>query len=84
MFIACNLTLATKVDNSIMKNNVWSYKNKILASTSHLKLNEELINVEKWTIDCIDERTNNLIEKIKELYPYPIASADIIPKKAFY
>ena len=58
-----NLTLATKVDNSIMKNNVWSYKNKILASTSHLKLNEELINVEKWTIDCIDERTNNLIEK---------------------
>ena len=33
--------------------------------TSHLKLNEELINVEKWTIDCIDERTNNLIEKIK-------------------
>lgn len=79
-----NLTLATKVDNSIMKNNVWSYKNKILASTSHLKLNEELINVEKWTIDCIDERTNNLIEKIKELYPYPIASADIIPKKAIF
>lgn len=77
-----NLTLATKVDNSVMKNKVWSYKNRILADTSHLKLNEELLKVKKWTIDSVDERTNCLIEKMKELYPYPITSADIIPKKA--
>ena len=79
-----NLTLATKIDNSIMKNKVWNYKNKILASTSHLKLNEELINIEYWTIDCINERTNELIEKIKLLYPYPITNADIIPRKAIF
>lgn len=79
-----NLTLATKVDNSVMKNKVWSYKNKILADTSHLKLNEKLLSIEKWTIDSIEARTNSLIERIKELYPYPIASADIIPKKAIF
>lgn len=79
-----NLTLATKVDNSVMKNKVWSYKNRILADTSHLKLNEELLKVKKWTIDSIDERTNSLIEKMKELYPYPITNADIIPKEAIF
>lgn len=76
-----NLTLASKVDNSVMKNKVWKYKNKVLADTSHLKLNEELIKVDKWTIENINKRTDFLIDKIKELYPYTIASTSIIPKK---
>ena len=59
-----NLTLATKVDNSVMKNKVWAYKNKILADTSHLKINEELIKIEKWTIDCINKRTESLIKEL--------------------
>ena len=79
-----NLTLATKVDNSVMKNKVWAYKNKILADTSHLKINEELIKIEKWTIDCINKRTESLIKRIIELYPYPVTSTDIIPKKPIF
>lgn len=66
-----NLTLAAKSDNSRMSNQLWNYKNKILASTSHLKMNEELIQIERWNIKCINERTEALIKKICELFPYP-------------
>ncbi|MGO1479413.1 GmrSD restriction endonuclease domain-containing protein [Senegalia sp. (in: firmicutes)] len=79
-----NLTLVSRKDNSIMQNKVWKYKNKILENTSHLKINEELLKVDKWTIKSIDERTNGLIENIKELYPYVMASDTIIPKIAIY
>ncbi|HHT37200.1 MAG TPA: DUF4357 domain-containing protein [Firmicutes bacterium] len=79
-----NLTLASKRDNSVMKNNVWSYKNKILAETSHLKMNEELLKIDKWTIEEIDKRTYYLIEKIKELYPYYSANTGVMSKKVIY
>ena len=79
-----NLTLASKTDNSAMKNSVWSYKTRILADTSHLKINEELLKVERWTIEEIDKRTHFLIGKIMELYPYVSAKVDVIPKKAIY
>lgn len=31
----------------------------------------EILPVEKWNLDRIDERTKRLIEKICEIYPYP-------------
>lgn len=65
-----NLTLAAKPDNSKMGNQVWEYKNKILASTSHLKMNEELLKKEKWTIADIETRTDELITTMSILYPY--------------
>lgn len=65
-----NLTLAARPDNSKMGNKVWEYKNKVLASTAHLKLNAEILKKEKWTIKDIDDRTNQLINSIIELYPY--------------
>lgn len=77
-----NLTLASKRDNSIMQNKVWKYKNEILAGTSHLKINEELIKLEKWTIQSIDERTSKLIKNIQELFPYITASSKMIPKES--
>lgn len=66
-----NLTLAAKSDNSKMSNQLWDYKNEVLKSTGHLKMNMELLSVPKWNIKCIDNRTENLIKRICELFPYP-------------
>lgn len=79
-----NLTLATKPDNSKMSNKVWQYKNEILASTSHLKINEAILKKDKWTINDIDERTKSLIQKIKELYPYFELAGDAVVKYPIY
>lgn len=76
-----NLTLAAKPDNSSMGNKTWEYKNAILKSTSHLKINEKLLQVEKWDIDEIDKRTRELIEKINELYPYPEVNSQMIQRE---
>ena len=75
-----NLTLAAKNDNSAMGDKLWEYKNEILKSTSHLKINEEILKIDKWTIDEIDKRTNDLIDRMIELYPYPKISESIIQK----
>lgn len=69
-----NLTLATKPDNSKMSNMNWEYKNAILKGTSHLKLNEPLIRIEKWDLNQIEKRSVELIKKICEVYPYPEVS----------
>ena len=69
-----NLTLATKKDNSKMGNLMWDYKNAILKDTAHLKLNLELIDIDKWDLKKIDVRSKALIEKICEIYPYPEVS----------
>ena len=79
-----NLTLAAKKDNSTMRNEVWEYKNQILSGTSHLKLNEELLTIEQWNIEAINQRTVELIDKIKMLYPYPAVRSEIIPKVPIY
>lgn len=65
-----NLTFATRSDNSKMGNKVWEYKNQILDSTAHLKINIEILKREKWDLSAIDERTEYLISKIAEMYPY--------------
>lgn len=79
-----NLTLAAKRDNSMMGNKGWQYKNEVLKNTGHLKINEELLKIEKWTISEIDKRTAELIEKICNLYPYPVVNNEIIPKEEIY
>ena len=65
-----NLTLAAKSDNSKMSNKVWEYKNKVLASTNHLRINHEILQKERWTINDIEVRTQQLISDITRLYPY--------------
>ena len=79
-----NLTLAAKTDNSAMGNKGWSYKNEVLKSTSHLKMNEEVLKVEQWDIDEIEKRTVQLINKINVLYPYPVVNDEIIPKEEIF
>lgn len=75
-----NLTLATKPDNSKMKNKPWDYKKAILADTSHLTINQEILKKEEWSVDEIDSRTKELIEQIIEFYPYCSASDEVISK----
>lgn len=75
-----NLTLATKVDNSKMKNKPWDYKKSILEDTSHLKMNKEILAIPQWTIAEINKRNKKLIEDIITLYPYSSASDDVIVK----
>lgn len=65
-----NLTLATHPDNSKMSNNSFEYKKQILKKTSHLRMNIEILEKEKWDIEEIDERSHKLIEKMIKLYPY--------------
>lgn len=79
-----NLTLATKPDNSKMQNKVWQYKNDILSSTAHLKMNETLLKKEKWTIEDIDSRTKELIKQIQKVYPYFEISGDAVIKYPIY
>lgn len=69
-----NLTLAAKKDNSKMSNLMWEYKNEVLKETAHLKLNLELMSIEKWDLTKIDDRTKSLIKQICEIYPYPDVS----------
>ena len=63
-----------------MSNNVWEYKSRILSSTSHLKLNEAILQKTHWTIEDIDDRTRYLISCIARLYPYYEAKGEIVTK----
>ncbi|MGY3776023.1 GmrSD restriction endonuclease domain-containing protein [Helcococcus sueciensis] len=73
-----NLTLAAKVDNSKMQNKTWNYKNDILVSTSHLIINQSVLEKERWDLKAIGDRTNELIEEINRLFPYPKADDHIL------
>ena len=57
-----------------MSNLMWDYKNEVLKETAHLKLNLELMEIDKWDMAKIDIRTKELIEKICVIYPYPEVS----------
>lgn len=79
-----NLTLATKVDNSKMKNKPWDFKVKILEDTSHLIMNKEILKTKKWDLEEIEKRTESLIESISYSYPYFSASDEVIKKHDIY
>ncbi|MBP2070006.1 GmrSD restriction endonuclease domain-containing protein [Anaerococcus nagyae] len=79
-----NLTLAAKSDNSKMKNNPWEYKNDVLKSTSHLTINQKLLEKDKWNIEEIDKRTEELICEINRLFPYPETSDKFIKKEEIF
>ena len=76
-----NLTLATHSDNSKMSNNSFDFKKEILGNTAHLKMNKKILDMPKWDIDCINVRTNELIDDICKLYPYE--SANIVDLQKF-
>lgn len=75
-----NLTFAAKSDNSKMSNNSWQFKKQVLSSTSHLKLNQDLLNKDSWTLEDIDHRTEQLIAEIARLYPYYAVKDEVMEK----
>ncbi len=79
-----NLTLAARSDNSKMSNKVWEYKNKVLSSTKHLKINYEILQKEHWTLADIEDRTQYLIAEIARLYPYYEAKDSSVTKVPIY
>lgn len=68
-----NLTLATHSDNSKMSNNSFDYKKEVLNSTGHLKMNKKLLELKSWGVADIEQRTQEIIEDICQLYPYETA-----------
>lgn len=79
-----NLTLAAKPDNSRMQNKVWTYKNNVLANTSHLTINQKILAKNHWDISAIAERIEELIVEINRLFPYPKASSKIIQTEEIF
>lgn len=75
-----NLTVAAKSDNSKMGNKVWDYKNKILRSTSHIRINASILDKPQWTLQDVEDRTKLLIREMIRLYPYYEASRTTIEK----
>lgn len=65
-----NLTLAASSDNSKMGNKDFEAKKKVLESTKHLKLNEDILKKSAWTVDDITARCQEIADKIIEIFPY--------------
>ena len=67
-----NITLVSISDNSSFQNGDFNYKKSVMNGTKHIKLNEDITNKDKWTIQEINERTKDIIEKICKVYPYTL------------
>ncbi|MDF2800401.1 MAG: hypothetical protein K0S61_304 [Anaerocolumna sp.] len=65
-----NLTLASISDNSSMGNKNFAQKKKRLLQTSHIIMNQYIIEKKQWGIEDINERTEIIIEKILSMFPY--------------
>ena len=65
-----NLTLVSQSDNSSMSNKNFSTKKEKLALTSHIIMNQYILEKEHWNIDDINERSGILIDMILEIFPY--------------
>lgn len=79
-----NLTLTAKIDNSKMQNKIWTYKNDILSDTSHLIMNQALLEKDIWDIEAITLRTEELIMEINRLFPYPQTNSKTIRTKEIF
>lgn len=53
-------------------------RKKILESTKHLNLNSDILQKDSWTIDDIYDRTQILVDKIIEMYPYKKSNYQIV------
>ena len=76
-----NLTLAAASDNSKMGNKDFDSKKKILDSTKHLKLNEGILKKSTWTVSDIEARTQEMVDKIIEIYPYIKSTYELTGKE---
>ena len=76
-----NLTLVSKIDNSIMGNSNFEKKKKVLEDTLHINMNKEIYEKKEWSVKEIDDRTSKLIEAFLKSYPYCSSKIDYIDNK---
>lgn len=76
-----NLTLVSKIDNSVMGNSNFEKKKKVLEDTLHINMNKEIYEKEEWTVNEIDNRTNKIIDLLIQAYPYCASNKDYIDNK---
>jgi len=69
-----NLTLAAKVDNTVMGNRSFAVKKEILHKSSHIKMNEYFFKKKKWGFSEIDARTDAIINEILQLFPIDVSN----------
>ena len=69
-----NLTLAAKVDNTVMGNRSFAVKKEILHKSSHIKMNEYFFKKKKWGFSEIDARTDAIINEILKLFPIDVSN----------
>ena len=67
-----NLTLASKTDNSVMGNQSFATKKEILRKSSHIKMNEAVLALQRWDFAAIDRRTEQLIDEILRAFPITV------------
>ncbi len=72
-----NLTLATGRDNSQMGNKFFDYKKNVLSKTSHIRLNQGILEKDTWRLEEITERTEKMISIILELFSYMKSTLEV-------
>ena len=65
-----NLTLCAQYDNTKMGNQDFAFKKSILSETKHIRMNSEILEKDKWTIEDILERCDSLTKTIIKIFPY--------------
>ena len=68
-----NLTLCAVYDNTKMGNEDFGFKKDVLSRTMHIRMNTEILGCELWNRDVIVLRTQEMADRVVELYPYRIA-----------
>lgn len=66
-----NLTLVDSKDNSSMKNKDFKSKKEILAKSSHIKMNVNILDKQEWNENEINKRSSKLASEFIKIFPYP-------------
>ncbi|MBR2824858.1 MAG: HNH endonuclease, partial [Solobacterium sp.] len=75
-----NLTLCAQYDNTRMGNQDFQFKKSVLSETKHIRMNTEILEKEKWTIEDIIERCDSLTKILIKIFPYQTAHPTIEEK----
>ena len=65
-----NLTLVTKSDNSAAGNRDFETKKRVFNDTLHIHMNKKLFEMNSWTSVDINNRSEEIISKLINMYPY--------------
>jgi len=67
-----NLTILVQPLNSAVSNDAWEAKKPQLLQSSLLPINQQLISYATWDEEAIVQRSNELYERAKSIWPRPL------------